>query len=216
MNAASRVVGYSDRVNHAFAFAAKHHDRQVRKGTALPYLTHPASVAVILTRYGCEETTVLAGILHGFVEDCVREGMPPEDLDERVTSKFGHETLATMLAITERRANGRGIDLGGEERRADYLERLGVASDSARWVCAAGELDDCGSLLADLQRTAFPESVWGRLPRGPEATVLWHRRVYDRLREVGFHEPIMDELGAVIAALEDVAAATAASVPPPE
>jgi hypothetical protein len=77
-------------------------------------------------------------------------------------------------------------------------------------------LDDCGSLLADLQRTAFPESVWGRLPRGPEATVLWHRRVYDRLREVGFHEPIMDELGAVIAALEDVAAATAASVPPPE
>lgn len=34
------LLGYSDRVNHAFAFAAKHHDRQVRKGTALPCLTH--------------------------------------------------------------------------------------------------------------------------------------------------------------------------------
>jgi (p)ppGpp synthase/HD superfamily hydrolase len=44
--------GYSDRINHAFAFAAKHHYRQVRKGTRLPYLTHPANVAVILTRYG--------------------------------------------------------------------------------------------------------------------------------------------------------------------
>ena len=30
--------GYSDPINHAFAFAAKHHDRQVRKGTKLPYL----------------------------------------------------------------------------------------------------------------------------------------------------------------------------------
>jgi len=42
--------GYSDRINHALAFAAKHHDRQVRRGTRLPYLTHPANVAVSLTR----------------------------------------------------------------------------------------------------------------------------------------------------------------------
>ena len=32
-------TGYSDRINHALAFAAKHHDQQVRKGTRLPYLT---------------------------------------------------------------------------------------------------------------------------------------------------------------------------------
>jgi len=43
------VTGYSDVINHALAFAAKHHDRQVRKGTKLPYLTHPANVAIILT-----------------------------------------------------------------------------------------------------------------------------------------------------------------------
>ena len=61
--------GYSDRINHAFAYAAKHHDRQVRKGTRLPYLTHPANVAVILTRYGQDEETVLAGILHDVIED---------------------------------------------------------------------------------------------------------------------------------------------------
>ena len=58
------MTGYSDRINHAFAFAAKHHDRQVRKGTRLPYLTHPANVAIILTRYGRDEDTVVAGILH--------------------------------------------------------------------------------------------------------------------------------------------------------
>ena len=58
------MTGYSDRINHALAFAAKHHDRQVRKGTRLPYITHPANVAIILARYGRDDDTVVAGILH--------------------------------------------------------------------------------------------------------------------------------------------------------
>ena len=68
--------GYSDAINHAFAFAAKHHDRQVRKGMKLlPYFTQPANIAVILTRYDRDERTVVAGILHDVVQDSVREGV---------------------------------------------------------------------------------------------------------------------------------------------
>ena len=33
------MTGYSDRLNHAFAYAAKHHDRQVRKGARAPFRT---------------------------------------------------------------------------------------------------------------------------------------------------------------------------------
>ena len=62
-------TGYSDRINHALAFAAKHHDQQVRKGTRHPYLTHPATVAIILTRYGQDEETIVAGILHSSIAD---------------------------------------------------------------------------------------------------------------------------------------------------
>src|SRR5258705_6450280 len=68
------VTGYSDVINHAFAFAAKHHDRQVRKGTKLPYLTHPANVAVILTRYGCDNDTVVAGNFPHLNQGCVPGG----------------------------------------------------------------------------------------------------------------------------------------------
>jgi len=207
-SAPSRVVGYSDRVNHAFAFAAKHHDRQVRKGTALPYLTQPASVAVILTRYGCDEATVLAGILHDVVADCVREGMTQEDLHERIAAKFGDEALDTALAVVERRVDDRGVDLAPEERRLDHLTRLGSASERARWVCAADRLHHGGTILADLRRTAFPESVWSRFPRDPEVTANGYRRVYERLVEVGFQAPIMDELHDVVTALEEAVATT--------
>src|SRR5215217_2447682 len=104
------IRGYSDRINHAFAFAAKHHDRQVRRGTRLPYLTHPANVAVILTRYDQDEQTVVAGILHDVVEDCVRDGYTRDDLMERIGRKFGAEVLDTVLAVTERQVDEEGIE----------------------------------------------------------------------------------------------------------
>ena len=96
------MSGYLDRINHAFAFAAKHHDRQVRKGTRPPYLTHPANVAVILARYGCDEDTVVAGILHDVVEDCLRDGWTRTALEERIGEKFGPAALEAALSIAKR------------------------------------------------------------------------------------------------------------------
>src|SRR5260221_14118754 len=94
--------GYSDRINHALAFAAKHHDRQVRKGTRLPYLTHPANVAIILTRYDQDEHTVIAGILHDVVEDFVRDGFTRDMLEQRIADRFSTEVIDRVLAVTHR------------------------------------------------------------------------------------------------------------------
>lgn len=198
----SGLTGYSDRINHAFAFAAKHHDQQVRKGTRLPYLTHPANVAVILTRYGCTEDVVVAGILHDVVEDCVREGMTRAMLEERLGRKFGEQVLATVLSVTERRSDDDGIDLSWEDRKEDYLQRLARANEDARWVCAADKLHNANTILSDLRRTSFPETVWGRFSAGRDGTVRWYRRVVDRLREVGFNAPIVDELEQAAVGLE--------------
>ena len=202
--------GYSDRTNHAFAFAAKHHDRQVRKGTRLPYLTHPANVAVILTRYGQDEQTIVAGILHDVVEDCVRDGFTRDMLEQRIGDKFGPEVLDTVLAVTQRQVDEEGIELSSEERRDDYLARLAAASDSARWVCAADKIHNGASIVADLKRTLDPDTVWSRFSAGRLGTVRWYRRVYDRLREIGFDEPIMTELREVAEELEQLGAGAGA------
>ena len=197
------MTGYSDRINHAFAYAAKHHDQQVRKGTRLPYLTHPANVAVILTRYGQDEETVLAGILHDVIEDCVNEKYTREMLEQRMGEKFGATVLDTVLAVTHRRHDDEGVELSSEERKDDYLERLERASDRARWVCAADKVHNGSSIIADLKRTQFPETVWGRFNVGREGTVRWYRRVYERLAELGFDAPIMEELKGVAEELEE-------------
>ena len=203
------IRGYSDRINHAFAFAAKHHDQQVRKGTRLPYLTHPANVAVILTRYGQDEDTVIAGILHDVIEDCVRGGYTADTLRSRIGDKFGDAVLETVLAVTEARIGPDGSEFSYEERKTDYLERLATASERARWVCAADKIHNASSILADLRRTEFPENVWDRFRSGRD-TPGWYRQVHERLVEVGFAAPIMDELRAVADELEQAAALSAA------
>jgi len=193
--------GYSDRINHAFAFAAKHHDQQVRKGTRLPYLTHPANVAVILTRYGCDDDTVVAGILHDVVEDCVREGWTRAMLESRIAEKFGDAVLAAVLSVTKRKLDADGNEMDRDERNADYLERIGGATDPAKWVCAADKLHNVNATLADLRRTLEPATVWSRFAGGRDGTIAFYRAVLERLRGTGFSAPIIDELAAAVETL---------------
>jgi (p)ppGpp synthase/HD superfamily hydrolase len=199
------VTGYSDVINHAFAFAAKHHDRQVRKGTKLPYLTHPANVAVILTRYSRDNDTIVAGILHDVIEDCVRDGYTRDMLEQRIGDKFGGKVLDTVLAVTYRRQDDDGIELSSEDRKTDYLKRLATASEAARWVCAADKIHNASSIISDLNRTVDSTSVWNRFGGGKSITADWYRRVYERLRDVGFDAPIMSELDQVSKELQELA-----------
>ena len=55
--------GYSDRIAHALAFTAKYAPTSRGPGTGPGKTTHPANVALILARHGCDETTIVAGIL---------------------------------------------------------------------------------------------------------------------------------------------------------
>jgi (p)ppGpp synthase/HD superfamily hydrolase len=196
------ITGYSDRINHALAFAAKHHDRQVRKGTRLPYLTHPANVAIILTRYGQDDDTVVSGILHDVIEDCVREHYTRDVLEQRIGDKFGSHVLDIVLSVTDRQVDDDGIELSSDERKEDYLQRLAQADEAARWVCAADKLHNASTILADLKRTIDPSTVWGRFSAGKEGTVKWYRRVYERLKALGFQAPILRELEGVVLELE--------------
>jgi hypothetical protein len=69
-------------------------------------------------------------------------------------------------------------------------------------VCAADKIHNGSSILTDLRRTMDPDTVWNRFTGGREGTIRWYRRVYERLRELAFEAPIMDELRQVAEELE--------------
>ena len=198
------MTGYSDPINHAFAFAAKHHDQQVRRGTRAPYSTQSANLAVILTRYGCDEDTVVAGILLEVVEDYSRDGFSQDVFVHRIADKFGARALEIAQMVAERKTDDDGLDLGPEERRADRLNRLAVAPAESRFLAAADALHNAGTLLADLRRTVDVQSAWGRVPGGKARVLEMHRRLHERLAESGTSPDILDELRQTLAALATI------------
>ncbi len=80
---------YNYKISRAIRFSTKTHEvyqKQKRKGKDIPYITHPITVGLILSRAGADENTVVAGILHDTIEDSVEEKKVSEEMLESVWS----------------------------------------------------------------------------------------------------------------------------------
>ena len=82
-----------DRIVDAYEVAVTAHEGQVRK-SGEPYVTHPLAVATICARYGMDETTVVAALLHDAVEDT---GVTLADVE----SRFGADVAALVDGVTK-------------------------------------------------------------------------------------------------------------------
>ena len=58
------------RIEKAIEIAIRIHERQKRKGDGVtPYVVHPISVAILLSRYTDDEDLLIAAFLHDALED---------------------------------------------------------------------------------------------------------------------------------------------------
>mgnify|MGYP005843488601 CR=1 FL=1 len=145
----------------ALLFALEAHGEQLRKGSAVPYITHPVGVATVLAQYEFDAEVVAAGLLHDVVEDA---GVPVAELARR----FGERVAALVEAITERKHDEvPGAPLRPWEiRKAELLSRLEGAPLEAVALKAADALHNAQSILRDV-RVVGP-GVWQRFRRGRE------------------------------------------------
>lgn len=82
-----------DELVSAVDFASqKHHGQKRRSGE--PYIIHPLSVAGILTEWGMDIDTVLAGVLHDTVEDT-------ETTLEQIEALFGRDVAFLVDGVTK-------------------------------------------------------------------------------------------------------------------
>jgi GTP pyrophosphokinase len=83
----------TDLIVSAYERAADAHQGQLRK-SGEPYITHPLAVATICARYGMDETTIVAALLHDAVEDT---GLVLEDVER----EFGDDAAAIVDGVTK-------------------------------------------------------------------------------------------------------------------
>jgi (p)ppGpp synthase/HD superfamily hydrolase len=145
----------------AIEFAARAHAGQYRKGTRLPYLIHPLSVARILIEQGLDDEVVAAGVLHDTLEDT-----PTTPAELRIA--FGERVTALVETVSEQDKS-----ISWEERKRNTVATIQTASVDAIWVECADKLDNIRSIAADLARAG--ELVWERF-NSPMEKQRWYYR----------------------------------------
>jgi len=185
--------GYYERYEMALRLAATAHRRQKRKGTDLPYVTHPVHVSVILLRHGFPTDVAIAGLLHDVVED---QGYALAEIEEG----FGPRVAEIVAALSERKRDARGIKRPWEVRKREGLEHMRQASTEAAAVKVADTLHNVRSIILDARREG--PQVWERFNRGPDAMLDHYRQILQIARERLGDHPLVEELAE---ALDDLA-----------
>lgn len=192
--------GFSPRFEAALTFAALRHAGQVRKGTKAPYLTHLSHVARILAVYGYDEDHEIVALLHDVLEDTCADAAERAAVATEIRDRFGAEIEAAVRALSEPKKGDAGTSMTWPERKRAYLAQLASASPLALRVSAADKLHNLATLLAELE--ARGPSVWDRFRGGPEESRWFYGAVHALLAERLPDAPLLDELGALVAALD--------------
>jgi len=142
--------GYSDDINHAFAFATKYRAPYAPAEGEMAFAAHPANVAVILARHDADEVTLVAGILHHVLE--VTPVRYHRDVASKIEDKFGIAVLTLAREAFEAREDPHGTPLSWLQRKHAMLRQLLQMSPRAVDICCADEIHQCGTALATIER----------------------------------------------------------------
>ena len=156
----------------ALDFAAHAHRDQRRKGThPTPYISHPISLARILTVEGTilDPVVIAAALLHDTVEDC---GVLPAELAQR----FGQDVADVVAEVTDDKA------LPKARRKELQIEHAPHVSPRAKLVKLADKIAN----VRDIAQS--PPADWSEERRHEYAQ--WAKRVVDGLR--GTHTGLED------------------------
>ncbi|MBM7609694.1 (p)ppGpp synthase/HD superfamily hydrolase [Lysinibacillus composti] len=179
-------------VQKAINLAAVAHAGQMRKGTNIPYITHPFAVGMMLQQTRCSEEVIAAGILHDTLEDT-------DVTKEQLLEMFGEQVTRLVEAASEPDKT-----LPWKERKRHTIHSLQHASIDEIHVITADKVHNLQSIREDLKQSG--ESVWDRFKRGREEQHWYYSSIVQELsprkKECQLIETLEKEVKAVFGSLE--------------
>lgn len=151
--------GTSPRFEQALAFASVKHRGQTRKGSTVPYISHPMAVASLVFEYGGSEDQAIAALLHDTIED---SGVTEAEL----TELFG--TQITQMVSECTNLNN---DPDPKTKKQAYIDHLAHSSAQALLVSGCDKLHNARAISHDVRH--YGAQVWARFGGGRDA-VLWY------------------------------------------
>lgn len=149
-------MNITPRLQRAIEIAIWAHRHQKRKGTTLPYITHPFGVMCLVASVTDDEEVLIASIFHDTLED-VAEEYPREQMLE----DFGDRVVSIVDGVTK---DSRITDWQASSE--DYLVRLRQAPIESVTVATADKIHNLEATLSD--RIVVEDQLWTRFHTGKE------------------------------------------------
>lgn len=185
----------SPRYSKALALAAGAHEGQVRKGTSIPYITHPVAVAALVAQYGGDEDQQIAALLHDVLED------GGTHFEAEIEAEFGPRVLAIVQGCTDGTPDASGGKAPWRERKEAYLAHLAGAGEDVWVVSGCDKLSNARAILDDLNSIGL--AVFDRFTAKREGTLWYYRSLAQVFTDA--EAPMCEELTAVVAQIEELA-----------
>lgn len=146
-------------IEEAVAFARRAHAGAVRKGTNIPYITHPLEAAVIVSLMTDDPELIAAALLHDVIEDA---GVTAEELEEQ----FGRRV--SQLVVAE-----------SEDKSKSWFERKSTTIEHLKGAAKEIKILTMGDKLSNLRCTAkdyllVGEDVWLRFHEKDKLKHGWY------------------------------------------
>lgn len=136
----------------AFSVSLIAHEKQYRKSTGVPYLSHPMMVAGLVLEFGGNENEAIAGLLHDVIEDA------GDVYQSIILEKFGIDVLDIVMGCTDgsqeekkRPKDREAKKANWWERKNKYISHLKQASPSVLLVSGCDKLHNARCCLRDLE-----------------------------------------------------------------
>lgn len=129
------------------AFAARAHDKQVRKYEDAPYIVHPVRVMRMCRDYGEPIAVLAAAILHDVLEDTsVKRPELTSFLCELFDEDESLQIVHLVVELTDIYTKEKYPKWNRKKRRAMEVVRLSKTSPAAQTVKYADVIDNCRSI----------------------------------------------------------------------
>lgn len=180
----------SARLMRGIATASRAHDVHYRKGSGVPYISHPMAVMLIAASVTNDEDVLLAALFHDILEDVPENYSRAEMKDE-----FGPRVVEIVDGVTK------DSSLRSWQERADaYLEQLSRGSAESVIVAAADKFHNLSQTLEDLDRDGH--ALWQRFRSTPSQQLWWYTSVRNVVAERLPNMPLLEDLDVLIAKLK--------------
>jgi len=156
-------------IQKALRKASELHLGQCRKGSELPYIIHPVSVAIILSNYTNDEKIIAAGLLHDVLEDV------PNYCFADLKRDFGIKVANLVKEVTEDKM------ATWQTRKEKYIDHLKSASREALLIAAADKIHNLRSHADD--HRAIGKEMWKKFNASPEKNLWFYGEVIKVLKK---------------------------------